>query len=285
MRQLDSGLHLSSITIPGTHDSATRFVGLPLFSRCQSKTILDQLESGYRYLDIRLGVKRTDDGKRLALMHGFTSCKTRFWPWSDDLYLEGVLDACVEFLKAHPDETVIFAVKQEHGDDSVAEFQNLLNEVMQKYSANVLFTDSMPTLGQARGKIVLARRYEDKASLGVYAGLPLIWEDQGGHANVSLGSVTKPSGVFSLTVQDRYEYDEIDKWSAFENTLGVRPDSKDNILLNFLSTKGTLKYGHPYYFAARLNNHLRSREIPENSGWIIVDFGDAALAKCIYGVN
>ena len=41
----------------------------------------------------------------------------------------------------------------------------------------------MPTLGQARGKLVLLRRWEDEAGLGARAGLPLLWEDQKGHAD------------------------------------------------------------------------------------------------------
>ncbi len=285
MKTLDDGLYLSELTLPGTHDSATRFVGLPLFSRCQSSSVANQLEDGFRYLDIRLGVCEKDGEERLALMHGFTYCHSSIWPWSERLYFDDVLKSCADFLKAHPSETVIIAVKQEHGSESVKELQALISRAFAQYPALLLTTDTMPTLGEARGSVVLMRRYDDEAGFGAAAGLPLIWTDQGGHKDVNLGKVTAASGALELTVQDRFEYDEIDKWAVFEDCLGARGSAKNAVCLNFLSTKGTLKYGHPYYFAARLNRHLVRHDIPKNSGWIVVDFGNAEAAQHIYSVN
>ena len=56
MADLDDGLRLNEIVLPGTHDSATQYVQLAFFSKCQALSIGEQLEAGYRYLDIRLGL-------------------------------------------------------------------------------------------------------------------------------------------------------------------------------------------------------------------------------------
>ena len=78
MAALDGELTLDAIVIPGTHDSATRYVQLGFFSKCQDLSISEQLEAGYRYLDIRLGI----DKGTLVLMHGFTNCRDGALPWS-----------------------------------------------------------------------------------------------------------------------------------------------------------------------------------------------------------
>lgn len=71
MSSVDGNLKLNEINIPGTHDSATQYVKLALFSKCQCLNIKEQLDAGFRYLDIRLAV----DNEKLKLVHGFTPAK------------------------------------------------------------------------------------------------------------------------------------------------------------------------------------------------------------------
>ena len=120
MATLDDSLPLSEVILPGTHDSATKYVQFAFFSKCQAKDVGAQLDAGYRYLDIRLGI---DGQEAPTLMHGFTSCKTGALPWSDTLYLDRVLEQCYAFLHEHPTETIVFAVKHEHGDASTEYFE------------------------------------------------------------------------------------------------------------------------------------------------------------------
>ena len=281
MAKVDGDLTLSELAIPGTHDSATQYVQLAFFSKCQAKDIRGQLDAGYRYLDIRLGA----DGDRLKLMHGFTSCKTGPMPWSSSLYLEDVLDQCYAFLREHPNETILFAVKQEHGDERISDFQLILNRYILSARNMWLLTDTMPTLDEARGKLVLLRRYADEASLGPDAGLPLIWEDQGGHDNFALNTVASDNITYRLWVQDRFEYDAEHKWTAFLGGLRTAPGTSEECYLNFLSTKGTAAYGHPYGYAQTLNPRLLDLPLTPGSGWIVVDFGTAEIAEHIYSVN
>ncbi len=279
MSRLQDDLLLSEITLPGTHDSATRYVQLAWFSKCQSLTVGEQLEAGARYLDIRLGA----DGERLMLMHGFTRCKTS--AFGGALYLDEVLDQCYAFLDEHPSEAVVFAVKQEHGDESVAEFQRLLNAYIQDAPEYWLLSDTVPSLEEARGKLVLLRRWEDEAGLGAAAGVPLLWPNQNGHGDTSLNVAVSDNGSYRLWVQDRYEYDAADKWAAFETGMKQNGAQAGDVLLSFLSTKGTAAYGHPYGFAKTLNPQLLDTPAEELSGWIVTDFFSATLAAHIYESN
>lgn len=279
MSRLDGELPLGDITLPGTHDCATQYVQLAWFSKCQSLDVGGQLEAGCRYLDIRLGA----DGKQLKLMHGFTNCKTS--AFGGVLYLDEVLRQCYAFLDAHPTETVVFAVKQEHGDESVAVFQGLLDNYVQQNPAYWLMTDTLPTLDEARGKLVLMRRFEDEAGLGLAAGIPLLWPNQNGYEDPSLNTAMTDNGSYRLWVQDRYEYGGADKWAAFRNGLAQNGAETGDVAIHFLSTKGTAAYGHPYGFARELNAKLLETPSAELSGWIVVDYLSPSLAAHIFESN
>ena len=283
MQDLDDALLLSEITLPGTHDSATQYVGLTFFSRCQDGTIRDQLDRGYRYLDIRLGM----DEEGMKLMHGFVNCKTGPMLWSPALRLETVLTQCYEFLDAHPTETVVFAVKKEHGSETAAAFAKALEAVIDENPEYWYTGNTIPTLREARGKLVLFRRYVDRSlpEDGDCYGISMAWVNQNGHNDVSQNTVEETiNGTYTLWVQDRYEYGAEDKWNAFTAGLAAAPADGENIALHFLSTKGTLPYGHAWSFAKTLNGRL-AQEQPPLSGWVILDFGTAELAEQIYRTN
>ncbi len=279
MARLSDDTPLNQVVLPGTHDSGTRYVQLGFFSKCQSKGIGGQLEAGYRYLDIRLAV----DGDGLKLMHGFTNCRSGAMPWNAALSLDEVLEDCYVFLAEHPTETIVFAVKQEHGNETVEAFELLLNSYVQKEPEFWLLTDTIPTVGEARGKIVLMRRYEDEAGLGSAAGIPLLWKNQNGYDDTSLNTVAEDNGSYTLWVQDRYEYGAEDKWSAFTAGMDGAGTGENDLAIHFLSTKGTAKFGHPYKYAKELNQRLLERQ--ELAGWIVVDFASAPLAQHIYEAN
>ena len=282
MAELPDGRLLSERTIPGTHDTGTQYVQLAFVAKCQALGVRQQLEAGYRYLDIRLGSEQ--ERGELRLMHGFTACKTGAFT-GKDLLLDQVLDECCAFLAEHPTETVLFAVKQEHGDEPVADFEKKLDGYIRKTEDRWLLTDTIPTLGEARGKLVLLRRYEDEAGLGVRAGVPLLWENQNGHGDVSLNAAAEDEGAYTLWVQDRYEYGAEDKWNAFcEGMNAARDRLPGDVALHFLSTKGTAAYGHPYRFAQTLNDRLMRANLALD-GWVIVDFDSARLAEVIYSAN
>ncbi len=283
MKELDGELPLNQIVLPGSHDSATQYVQLAFFSKCQALSIEEQLEAGCRYLDIRLGVDGHND--TFKLMHGFTNCRTSPFNPVDKLYLDDLLDDCYDFLKKHPTETVVFAVKQEHGKDSVAVFESMLNSYIREDADMWLLTDSIPTLDEARGKLVLMRRYEDEGGLEARSGIPLIWADQKGAKDTRPNVVAEKNDFYTLYVQDRFEYDTEAKWEAFTKGMAMAEKrAKDgDVILSFLSTKGSLTYGHPRQFANVLNPRLA--ELDSLSGWVVVDFLSPKLAETIYSHN
>ena len=281
MKRLPDDFVLSDILIPGTHDSATRYVQLPWFSKCQDLSISEQLEAGYRYLDIRLGdVKKGADYP--PLMHGFTKCKTR--PLGGTLTLDQVLADCYGFLNQHPSETILFAVKHEHGDAPVAQVQGQLLSFAAAREGSWLLTDTIPTLGEARGKLVLLRRWEDEAGFGRDAGIPFRWAEQKDREDVSLAAAEEPQGSYTLRVQDRFKYDTDEKWAAFTKGMKTEREAGD-VLLSFLSTSGSAAYGHPWKYAGALNEKLDALRRSDLNGWIVVDFATPQLAQKIYEAN
>ena len=281
MSRLPDEKLVSEVVLPGTHDSATQYVQLAFFSKCQALSIKEQLEAGFRYLDIRLG----PDGEKLKLMHGFTSCTTGGWPWSGTLYLDEVLDECCSFLKAHPSETVFFSVKYEHGDEPVGRFQELLESYISNDRDMWLLTSQIPTVSEARGKILLLRRFGDEANLGEASGLAQIWLSQSGFNDPSVNAVSADNGTYTLLVQDRYEYDTEEKWAAFTEGMNNASSGPSVIALNFLTTKGHAKFGHPYKYSSVLNPLFTDVPSSSLSGWIIVDFASAKLAEHVYSAN
>lgn len=304
MLAVDDATPLNLITIPGTHNSAARCAQLALFSKCQAYDISEQLNLGYRALDIRVGVKAQKDGSRkLILKHGFTNCLNDVWLWSGSVYLEDVVNDCNAFLTKHPTETILFIVKYEDGDESLSEIQTMLDSVVNQNRDRWLLTDTMPTLSEARGKIVLMRRYEDEAGLKENAGLAVDWDGQGREKQASDPYVLQPYDYNCsdfVAAEDYYEQDNDEKWRNFINALnllavnretGVLASSKDvqneRIALIFLSSKGSMSYGHPYLHSMELNPKLEKLEFAKgySYGWIFVDFGTENLAKLIYSNN
>lgn len=285
MAGLPDHLKLNEITIPGAHNAGAVYSQMAYFTKCQSKNILAQLKAGFRYLDVRLSIS----GEKMLFTHGSYQCKKDSMLLSSPLYLENVLETCRSFLSDHPTETILFAVKQEHGEESVADFQKLLSRHINAAPSFWLLTDRFPTLEEARGKLVLLRRYADEAQLGEEAGIPLIWEDQGSRDDTSLHIAAQNNGFYTLYVQDRYSYQTEEKWTAFTSGLSYAQEqaasSDQTLSLHFLSTHGPSVLGHPFAFAKALNERLLTTAMPADPGWILVDFGTAPLAERIYRLN
>ena len=282
MAGLDDGIPLASVTLPGTHNAGTACAALPFFTKCQSLGVGEQLAAGFRYLDIRLA--GDPDSGKLKLTHGFADCLPSAFS-KKPLMLADVLEDCYGFLDAHPSECVLFCVKHEYGDLSIADMQAALYEEIAANRDRWCLGPDLPTVGEARGKLVLLRRWGDDAGLGEEAGIPFAWADQGNAEDPFLGIDANYAGELLLWVQDRYAYGPDLKWEVFEDGLGIGI-GEDEAALHFLSTKGTLAYGHPAYFASRLNPKLMKAALPAGPvGWIVVDFGYPLLAERVYSHN
>ncbi|MCX5205391.1 phosphatidylinositol-specific phospholipase C [Streptomyces sp. NBC_00237] len=228
MAGLDSARSLRTLTVPGTHDSGARFGGL--WVECQNTTIAQQLTSGIRFLDIRC---RAFEGS-FTIHHGAFYQRLNF----DD-----VLTACRDFLTAHPSETVLMRVKQEYSEVSDAAFGERFTDYLDRRGWRSLFliADSLPSLGQARGRVVL---------LADNGGLPggLRWGD---------------SSVFDI--QDDYQAEPFAKYPKIEAQFRKAAAQPGKQYINFVSTAAGLP---PRWNADRLNPKVHALvDSPEAESW------------------
>ena len=268
MGQLDDSSLLSSISIPGSHDSGSiRKGGIFEFSHTQNLTIEQQLLSGVRFFDIRLGFKK---GK-LGIYHGFLYQKVTF----DD-----VIKVCKDFLAAHPTETILMSIKHEHGDSvTTAVVEKIQEEPSLWYTAN-----SNPTLGQVRGKIVLFNRIDGAQQLGI---------DLNGMGDNCTSDVN--NGV-PIHVQDYYnvgkkknlysEWEEIQACFEYAKTA-----PQGTFVINFTSCYYPLIKGLPLPLIPKSASYIRGyldeyyKTATGFQGIVLIDFVDEAIAESIYNLN
>ncbi|GHG30879.1 phosphatidylinositol-specific phospholipase C [Streptomyces zaomyceticus] len=196
------GTPLQRLTIPGTHDSGARFGGL--WSECQNTTVAQQLDSGIRFLDVRCRVT----GGSFAIHHGVSY---------QNMMFGDVLVACRDFLAAHPSETVLMRVKQEYSSDSDATFRAIFDDYLDNRGWRSLFRigDTVPALGEARGKVVL---------IADNGGLPgLKWWDGG-----------------AIAIQDDWNALPNAKYPKVEAHFRKAVEQPGKLYINFVSTSASL---------------------------------------------
>lgn len=287
MRDIADDTYISSISIPGTHDSAAEYVFPGYSLKTQGMPIADQLTSGYRYLDIRLEIEQTKDGNRLGFVHNFSKCKENNFLFSKQIYLDEVLDQIYAFLKAHPSETVLFCVKDENSEDDARVFEQLLYDAIDKNRSAWYLGDNIPKLSQVRGRIVLLSRFANPLNR-TDTGLDFSWDDQGNTESVDLPYTMYPLGDDAhLWVQDRYRYTVAQKEDAVKDMLENVQADDSTFTLNFLSTTNGSGLPHPSSYAEVLNDILMNMDLHYNTsyGTIVVDFGTKQIAQHIYMTN
>lgn len=240
-------------------------------------------------MDMRLVLDGEGEEQTLILKHNFSKCKKNGSLFAKALTLSDVLRDVYAFLEENPTETVIMCMKAENGKDDVAEVQKLLYKQIDANADMWYLANEIPTLDEVRGKIVLATRFEDKMGVGESrSGLHFYWEDQGDRTVVDVPYVlSMVNDTTSLWVQDRYNYDTADKLDAIVDNLENCQAADDTFSINFTSTSGSGKVGHPKKYASTINAYLLTYDWKENTcyGIVVVDFASDKLAKCIYDTN
>lgn len=289
MENIPDETKLSSMSIPGTHDSCTQNVDMRYIFQCQDASIATQLKYGYRYLDMRLVLEKRSGQETLVLKHNIARCKVSDSPFSRTLTLADVLKDVYAFLDEHQSETVIMCMKAENSKDDVAAVQKALYEMINQASERWYLKNEIPTLGAVRGRIVLATRFDDKLQVGSdRCGLYFGWADQGDRTILTDPTAESViNGRETLCVQDRYNYDVGDKIPAIRTCLDSSRAADDTFFLNFTSTSGSGAVGHPKEYAKDINLDLYAYEWEAGKayGVVIVDFGPKKIAEKIYGTN
>ncbi len=321
MKELRDETPLSALSIPGTHNSPTYHRALPSV-RCQAVSPREQLENGIRFFDIRVQPEDPDDLSKegLLLVHSVFPVSL-----SGNKYFRDLVNDVFAFLDRNPSETVIISVKRE-GTGNATDQQ--LSRILRNHYAgdvNHWFTaPRIPTLGEARHKIVLIRRF------ALEDGLRNEWEGAGWCIDASTWAdntpnATAPSG--DIVVQDFYEVmdtENIDKKLEYATahleragdvewvlpgvtTQADQPPPKQPFYINFLSASNFWKVGcWPEKIAAKLNpavvdflcrrhnetealGGLNNKVGDGSTGIVVCDWvgheGDWDLVRCIVGMN
>lgn len=109
MSGLDGELYLSQLSIPGTHDSAATRKYAPScrdvnFCVCQSMTLVEQLDAGIRFFDIRL--RHIEDN--FAIHHGSVFLNRFFHQVMTDFR---------SFLGNNKEEVIIMSYQKAHTEE------------------------------------------------------------------------------------------------------------------------------------------------------------------------
>ena len=236
-----------------------------------------------------------------------------------------MLDTVIRYLKAHPTETVIATLKIDSGDKDKGRLAlvNILNEYTERYPdrfycwTETAFPNTLvaaqnrmtsPTLGQARGKIVLMTRVDmsgaGESSLYSYTGPDLTkWDDSYKDRNHYAQRIESESKV-AVYIQDDYSSPDGNKKKQVFNTvyqLNGNLDQGDSIrpqdfAFNYTSKTDSDHYGSTPLGAAKYMNDLiynddlftpGSDEAKQNPrlGIVVMDFVNKQLCRRIIDRN
>lgn len=235
--KLQDRTSLSSLSMPGTHNSPCHYIALPSV-RCQAVNITEQLNHGVRFFDLRA----QPDGQDLILVHSVFPISI-----SGKKYLRDVLNDFYRFLDAHPTEVLIVSLKREGtGNATDQDFSKILHEQFVKKDERRWFLQNrIPSLGEVRGKCILLRRFNTDASVPRDFGI-----DGSSWADNTPDAMTRDR---NLRVQDFYEVKDnlnIDRKaeyvralmyvsSRFQSSLSGEPTQTNGekfpLFVNFLS--------------------------------------------------
>ncbi|ROT40743.1 PLC-like phosphodiesterase [Sodiomyces alkalinus F11] len=162
MQSLPDETNLTSLSIPGTHDTLTFDIWDETY-QCQNHNLAAQLRAGMRYLDVRGRLTNNS----ILIYHA-----DRYTGYT----LADVLLAVFGFLDEHPSETIVMRLKEE--GRPYGQNDRTFEEAFAYYLHNATATASgaqdhfympesffpLPTLGALRGKILLLQNFPTATS-------------------------------------------------------------------------------------------------------------------------
>ena len=145
MQSIPDSTKLSSMTIPGTHNSCALH-GI-CCARTQSWSLPEQMKAGLRYFDIRLRLYNNT----LRSFHAFVDQVDTF---------DVILSYALNFLNQYPSESIIMQLVKEHTDKNCTK---KMPELYEEYTKNIKdkiieFKNDI-TMGEIRGKILIIKIY------------------------------------------------------------------------------------------------------------------------------
>ncbi|WP_449242940.1 hypothetical protein [Desulfovibrio sp.] len=256
---------LTAMSIPGTHNSCARLRGDNLFTgpftQCQTLDLAGQYALGVRWVDIRV----RPQGKDLRAAHKDVD---------QGVGLRDVLAVTVEFLRRNPSEAVVMQVSCE-GAPADATFLQLFDAAWEGFETFLHPGSWFPTLGEARGRIVLARRFA--------SGHPGVCLADWRNDTIFTMRPARSGGgePHTIRVQDSYaRHDRDNKWGLVQALLCEAAGSPADVMyINYLSANlfPTTPRGMAESLNERLVRLLRSpewsaRPVKPRLGALLMDF-------------
>ena len=269
MGSLDGRKSLSRLSIPGTHNSGALHEPFCGTSKCQDLTISVQLAIGVRYLDIRC--RHIDNA--FAIYHG---------PISQHLTFAGVVTTCIDFLADNPTECVVMSVNEESVPSrNTRTFDETFASYVAEHPERWELGTITPTLDEAKGKIVLLRRFPaDSYARGIDASR---WPV---NATFTIDSRAK------LSVQDQYIVpDNLAKLATIRSLYDEATSANDEILyLNYTSgyRRGLLGFPNIRLVSDFINpavSQVFNESAHGRFGVTVMDFADKATCALIIATN
>ncbi|KAI9038052.1 phosphatidylinositol-specific phospholipase C [Aspergillus affinis] len=310
MGELKDNTLVSSLSIPGTHNSPTCHVAPPSV-RCQAVSPKEQLQNGVRFFDIRVQPQYPNDPAKddLALVHSVFPISL-----TGNKYFRDLMREVDDFLKQNPSETLIISLKREGpGEHTDEQLGRILHDHYARSESNWYTEPKIPTLGEVRGKVVLLRRFNIAQNLkeahggrgwGIDASA---WADNCANATCASGQVCiqdfyEVQETQNIGEKVKYVTEHCERAGKTCYPFGVLPGpqatSAHPFYINFLSASNFWKLGTwPEKIAAKLNpaavDYLCRKHCEKDGDWstgiLVTDWvgldGDWDLVRCIVGMN
>lgn len=287
MSSIDDNADLLALDIPGTHDCVTQFIQIPHICKCQNMNIYEQLCIGIRALDIRVQSK----GDRLGMVHAVAKAFNTPNRLGKQMDLDDVLEHCFRFLEEQPGEAIIFQFKNDSNKEMEKCFDNLYYRYIQGNENKWYLENRIPTVGEARGKIVLIRRCKmdlnNRDFTDENTGIDFSrWVEQDTAVPEPLILDTHSKDNAAFIVQDRFKYKPEPRWSeCVKPFLDKRSKFDGQYVICYLSTAGGFK--GPERNAQYINSRFMAYPIDKNKyyGTIYLDFPFTDLTSKIINNN
>ncbi|KUI65251.1 1-phosphatidylinositol phosphodiesterase [Cytospora mali] len=292
---------LALMNIPGTHDSATwnyteatqaalanvtagdgELTYPPELFRCQSASIMASLNAGVRFFDLRFALDPT--GTKLVFWHSQALM-------SETATVDDIVAAFYYWLDMHSSETVILSFQYEGSTTVNATFdstvQLMLFDILNSTTAAQYIEqthDVLPTLGNARGKVVLFKRFDldqlpdeyQEALPGLHLS-PSLWTDDSKNITLTYNTVLK----LTAYAEDYYEPDDL----GYDSSVAANIAAKVNATITHLQMATSEYFNHAdnLFITYASGEHILTW--PESVTPQIMAVGDDNSSTPLGGVN
>lgn len=290
---------LSSVNIPATHDTGTAGVVEDLvpsvsITSCQNLYYDEQLNMGARSFDIRANATKDDaSAADVKIVHGgeLWQCQEKN---GSDLTLQSILNTSLGFLEKHKSETVILTVKPDAG--STIGLEHAVAEFIEKNKDKVYSGGDIPSMKEARGKIIFLRRFNltknYDSSVERAMGFNLTNWDDIKYKDYKYAYKLYDDGKNHVYIQDAYNTYGSEKWpyilETMKQTTGQdtsHPIEYNSWVFNYTSCSQGAPLGLTQEINPRLfkdeDNCIDTRFL----GTVMLNFIDEPMSRLIYETN